>query len=418
MDVQVFPTRGAGRGRRRSPTIPPTASTSRSTSTSTPSATGCAASSATHPESAELRLTVDTPEDYELVKSVFEGLYPPARRSASTRSSTLFAAHAGAGRAQPAHRAEAGAMRAAVLGCGTIGAGTGEPHPDVGVMTHAGAYAACPGHRAGRRLPTPSARTRPAARWGARAYTDPHALLAREQRRRSSASPRPTPRTPSCVAACLRSAGVRARAGREAARADAGRGARRWWRWRASAASCSPSTTRRRFAPAFQRPRRVDARGAPARQRRLREGPQAQRHALARPAAAAGGRADRRCAAGTGCGEGGEDPTLDAELALAGGAGARLAALDTTAFTAFEMDLVGHRRPRAHRRGRSRARALRAVGDDPRNPGYRVLVERRASTGALRDGTLHAVARRRALRPHGRRARLQRSGRGRGARAG
>jgi predicted dehydrogenase len=90
-------------------------------------------------------------------------------------------------------------------------------------------------------------------------------------------------------------------------------------------------------------------------------------------------------------GEGGEDPTLDAELTLEGGAGARLAGLDTNAYTAFEMDLVGTRgRVRLAEAGHVLERW--DVADDERHPGYRVLRARPPERGVLRDALLHAVA--------------------------
>ncbi len=88
--------------------------------------------------------------------------------------------------------------------------------------------------------------------------------------------------------------------------------------------------------------------------------------------------------------EGGADPSLDAELTLPGGAGARLAALDTQHFTAFEMELTGTLgRLRIAESGHVLEHFT--VGDDPRHPGYRVLRPGPRVTGALRDGTLHAV---------------------------
>jgi predicted dehydrogenase len=90
-------------------------------------------------------------------------------------------------------------------------------------------------------------------------------------------------------------------------------------------------------------------------------------------------------------GEGGEDPSLDAELALPGGATARLAALDTRCFTAFEMDLFGTRgRVRVAESGHVLERF--GLGDDPRHPGYRILrPESGGRSDALRDVVLHAV---------------------------
>ena len=90
-------------------------------------------------------------------------------------------------------------------------------------------------------------------------------------------------------------------------------------------------------------------------------------------------------------GEGGGDPTLDAELTLAGGAGVRLAGLDAERFTLFELDLIGTR---------GRARVLEAghtlelwdVGPDLRYPGYAALHPSRRFSRALHDAILHAVA--------------------------
>jgi predicted dehydrogenase len=90
-------------------------------------------------------------------------------------------------------------------------------------------------------------------------------------------------------------------------------------------------------------------------------------------------------------GEGGSDPTLDAELTLPGGAVARLTGLDTRRFTAFEMDLVGttgrvRLSDSAHVAERFR------VGDDPRHPGYRVLLPAGRADDLLRDVLPLAVA--------------------------
>jgi predicted dehydrogenase len=87
--------------------------------------------------------------------------------------------------------------------------------------------------------------------------------------------------------------------------------------------------------------------------------------------------------------EPGDDPSLDAELAV-GNVGVRLAALDTTKFTAFEMDITTTSgRVRILEGGHVIERY--AAGEDPRNPGYRVLQPPTIQRGALKDGTLHAV---------------------------
>jgi predicted dehydrogenase len=85
-----------------------------------------------------------------------------------------------------------------------------------------------------------------------------------------------------------------------------------------------------------------------------------------------------------------DDPTLDAELTLTGGAGARLAGLDAQRFTAFEMELTGTLgRIRIAESGHVIERY--AIADDARYPGYRVLALVEQVTAAMRDGTLHAV---------------------------
>ncbi len=236
-----------------------------------------------HDQPAELRLTVDTAEDYELVMTVFEELRPG---DSASRDPRPVRPQARAAVDQPARRAEKGPMRAAVLGCGMIGAGTGEPHPDVGVMTHAGAYAAHPDTELVAVCDPDPARAAAAPRAGG-ARLHRRARAAGRAVPRSSASPRPTPRTPSSSRpVCARRRGrcwprsrSRSTPGRRALVHSARTGA-----------ALAVNYTRR-FAPAFQRsPAR--ARRDPACQRRLREGPQAQRHALARPAAPARRRAD------------------------------------------------------------------------------------------------------------------------------
>jgi predicted dehydrogenase len=89
--------------------------------------------------------------------------------------------------------------------------------------------------------------------------------------------------------------------------------------------------------------------------------------------------------------EGGRDPSLDAELVLADGAGARLAALDAREFTAFELELTGTAgRVRLMSSGHRIERWT--VGSSQRYPGYRELTGPSAQDGALRDVTLYAVA--------------------------
>ena len=100
-------------------------------------------------------------------------------------------------------------LRAALFGCGMIGAGSGEPHPDLGVMTHAGAYAACPDTELVAVCDADGGRARACAdRFGGRPYTDPVALLA-EQAPELVSVATPDATHAGLIDACLR-AGVRA----------------------------------------------------------------------------------------------------------------------------------------------------------------------------------------------------------------
>ncbi len=275
-------------------------------------------------------------------------------------------------------------MRAAVLGCGMIGAGTGEPHPDVGVMTHCGAYVAHPETELVA-VADPERADIAAARWNARAYADPHALLAAEQPEIVSVAT-PDHTHAELVAACLRTPSVRAVLAEKPlalSLADA-----RALVDEAQGRVLAVNYTRR-FAPAFQRLagelgeiQHVSGVYVKGLKHNGTHWLDLLRLLAGEPTVTRGW--DRLH-------EAGEDPSLDAELTLANGAGVRLAALDTTRFTAFEMDIVltdGRVRvlEGGHVIERHRADA------DPRNPGYRVLIEQPRETGTLRDGVLHAVS--------------------------
>ena len=281
-------------------------------------------------------------------------------------------------------------MRAAVLGCGAIGAGSGtDPHPDVGVITHAGAYSACAETELVAVCDAEPARAEAAARhWGARAYTDAATLLVEaEPEIVSIATPDPT--HADLLAQCLVAPGVRAVLAEKplALDVETARTLVALAHERGVALAVNYS---RRFAPAFQRLREDLGIGELQHVNGLYVKGLAHngthwldllRMLAGEPVALRG--FDRLR-------EGGADPTLDAELTLPGGVGARLAGLDTRRFTAFEMDLVGtHGRVRIAESGHVIERWT--VGEDPRHPGYRVLAPGERTTGALRDTTLHAV---------------------------
>lgn len=89
--------------------------------------------------------------------------------------------------------------------------------------------------------------------------------------------------------------------------------------------------------------------------------------------------------------EPGPDPTLDVTLSFASGATGVLCGLDRRHFDAFEMDIFGTRaRVRLTRFGD--ALELRAAADSPRHPGYRELVTfDQQEAGILDDVMLHVV---------------------------
>jgi predicted dehydrogenase len=281
-------------------------------------------------------------------------------------------------------------VRAAVLGCGAIGAGSGaEPHPDVGVITHAGAYAACPETELVAVADADTRRAEAAGRrWNARPYTDVAALLDAEAPEIVSVAT-PDPTHAELLERCLRAPSVRAVLAEKPLALDVGtaRDLVALARERDVALAVNYS---RRFAPAFQRLRADLGIGELQHVHGLYVKGLAHngthwldllRMLAGDPVAAVG--FDRLR-------EGGQDPTLDAELTLPGGVGARLAGLDTARFTAFEMDLVGTQgRVRISESGHVIERF--AVAADLRHPGYHVLQATERVTGALRDTTLHAV---------------------------
>jgi predicted dehydrogenase len=284
-------------------------------------------------------------------------------------------------------------LRAAVLGCGAIGAGSGRSHPDLGVMTHAGAYAACPDTELVAVCDAGRERARECGeRWGVRAYTDAAALLAAEQPELVSVAT-PDATHAELVAVCLQAPGVRAVLAEKplALRLDDAAGLVALARARGAVLAVNYT---RRFAPPFRALAAELAGGALGELQHV-SGVYVKglahngTHWLDLLRLLAG--EPRSVRGWDRLGEGGEDPTLDAELTLPDGAGVRLAGLDTHRFTAFEMDLLFTRgRVRVAESGHVLERW--DVGADPRNPGYRVLLARTPQSAAMRDGVLHAVA--------------------------
>jgi predicted dehydrogenase len=285
-------------------------------------------------------------------------------------------------------------LRAAVIGCGTIGAGSGAPHPDLGVATHAAAYGACADTELVAVCDTDRARAEACARrWGGPAvHTDPAALLAAEAPDVVSVCT-PDGTHADLVALALAAAPTRAVLAEKPLALDSAgaRGLAALARERGTVLAVNHS---RRFAPALRTLRDEIVAGALGEIQHvggvyvkglLHNGTHwldLLRFLAGEPRSARG--RDRLR-------EGGDDPTLDAELTLPGGAVAWLVGLDTRCFTAFEMDLVGTRgRVRIVESGH--VLEAWAVGDDPRHAGYRALRPRPGAEGALRDVLLHAVA--------------------------
>lgn len=88
--------------------------------------------------------------------------------------------------------------------------------------------------------------------------------------------------------------------------------------------------------------------------------------------------------------ESGDDPTLDAFIEFDGGAAAHLQACRSTAYTVFEMDLIGTR-GRVQLLDSGHVFQTFLVADSPRYSGYRGLVPVDGIAGGLEDVLLHAV---------------------------
>ncbi len=286
-------------------------------------------------------------------------------------------------------------LRAAVIGCGAIGAGAADPpHADVGTYTHAGAYVAC----ADTELVAvadadPGRAQEAAARWGAAdAYRSAETLLAGAGPQLVSVCT-PDPTHAELLEQIVTTPGVRGVLA-EKPLADDAVGAAALTRLARERGVVLAVNYSRRFAP-----------GIVAMANAIRAGEFGEiqhvhgtyvkglrhngTHWLDLLRMLAGDPVRTR--GWDRLQEGGADPSLDAELVLAGGAGARLAALDAREFTAFEFELTGTAgRVRLVSAGHRIERW--AVGPDERYPGYRGLVAAQTEHGVMRDVTLHAVS--------------------------
>ncbi|MEY2632893.1 MAG: hypothetical protein RIR00_1547 [Pseudomonadota bacterium] len=91
-----------------------------------------------------------------------------------------------------------------------------------------------------------------------------------------------------------------------------------------------------------------------------------------------------------GLGESGPDPTLDARLGLANGAIGQLHALDARRYSLFELELVGSHGRLSLTESGHRYR-LELAGPSPRYAGYQTLLESENADAGLHDTLLHAV---------------------------
>lgn len=291
-------------------------------------------------------------------------------------------------------------LRAAVIGCGAIGTGGADPpHADVGTYTHAGAYVAC----ADTELVAvadadPGRAQEAAARWGAAAGTPTDAYRSADELLAGAAPELVSLCTPDPTHAELLARIVTAPRVRgvlaEKPLADHAAGAAALTRLARDRGVVLAINYSRRFAPGIVAVANAIRAGELGELQHI-HGTYVKglRHNgthwldLLRMLAGdpVGARGWDRLQ------EGGADPALDAELVLASGAGARLAALDAREFTAFEFELTGTAgRVRLASSGHRIERW--AVGPDERYPGYRGLVAAQTEDGVMRDVTLHAVS--------------------------
>ncbi len=286
--------------------------------------------------------------------------------------------------------------RAAVIGCGLIGSEFGADRPageGFGIYTHAGAYRACQRTELAAVCDADAQRVRRAGqRWRVEAcYTDPRRLLS-EARPQLVSICTPDATHYELVRLALTAEGVRAVLA-EKPLATSIEEAEELVRIAAERGVLLAVNYSRRFAPRYVRLREQLAGDAfgPVRLVRslygkgtLHNGSHAfdlLRYLIGEPAAITA--TDRLK-------ENGADPTLDVRLEFAGGARAELLAVAPGDYTVFELDLLTARGRIRLLQGGDSVEVYEAREGIP-YPGYRGLVLRENTAGALKDVLLHAV---------------------------
>ena len=350
------------------------------------------------PHIGELRLTVDKTEDLELIKRIYEALYPtrPAFRLKDIldlldRRPELVEINRHV-KQQPVRRTDK-AYRAALIGCGKIGSEFADDPCVSGIYSHAGAYAACEGttlvavcDRNPEKLEGCGERWNIAAR-----YLDPHQMIAEQQPEIVSiCTPDSTHYNLICAAIATR--GVRGILAEKPLSLDL---------WEAQEIVRLASERNlvllvnysRRYSQSHNRLREfiksgnigeIQTVGGYYTKGTLHNG--THWFDLARflvgEVTRVWGHDVRK--------EGGDDPTLDVFLEFDNGANAYLHGCDAQAFSLFEMDLVG-------RDGRVRIVEsghifeIYQVGPSPHYSGYRSLVRKDKIVDGLQNVLLNAV---------------------------
>ncbi|HEX3978507.1 MAG TPA: Gfo/Idh/MocA family oxidoreductase [Solirubrobacteraceae bacterium] len=286
-------------------------------------------------------------------------------------------------------------LRAAIIGCGAIGVGTGETaHADLGVSTHAAAYAACPDTRLVSVADADPRRAAHAAeRWPGTAAPPGVAELLHDTAPELVSLCTPDPTHTDLLETILTAPGVRGVLAEKPLADDPGRASELTRLAQERGVILAVNYSRRYAPPLLAVAESIRAGELGELQHIHGVYGKGLRHngthwldllrMVAGDAVAATGW-DR-------LEESGADPSLDAELDLPGGAGARLAALDADSFTAFEMEIVGTAGRVRLADAAQRIERWIVTGDD-RYPGHRRLVLDRVAEAATRDVMLHAVA--------------------------
>ena len=283
-------------------------------------------------------------------------------------------------------------MRAAVIGCGRIGSELAETAHALGVQSHAGAFAASAHTELVAVCDADPARaTRAGELWGVPAFVDVGDLL-RSARPEVVAVATPDATHAAVARAVLAAHGVRGALVEKPLALDAAEAQALVALALREGVALAVHYPRRTAPPYLELARRIES-GALGNLQHV--------HGLYTAGVAHNGThwfdLVRMLAgeiawveAADGLGEGGDDPTLDVALGLAGGARGGLAGLPRTAHATFELDLVGTA-------GRARLTeigwhlALEEAGPSPRFPGYRELAPAWEAADALHDAVLYAV---------------------------